>query len=302
MYDIESLTKINRRFVHAHFKITERDVGHINNLIGRIENSRCNFPTVGDVVRVTNKWGEYYPHAHIETSSENKLYICECPFIPFVYLDESHIWTTTSGGPWEYCNANDLVYVGKELKTFCDWGHCGPCADGAIEFQAEVNVWEYKCPNPLYGKYTTQNWDMRFVHWAKTPDRFGYRYSAAGIAFQTDTEYFAWLATYRGVEFEGSSGDGTQTYVVFTYRKDCHYLSRQDWDSLPFPTDTRWMNHSIIPIKYLIDDDNHIVHEYRYTNRVDSNDKTDIAYRVGYSKVKAGEFKRMVMDCGEKEK
>ena len=302
MYTIESLSSINQRFILAHYRITQSDVDHINNLVALIEGSRKDFPVPGDMVRLTNKWGEYYPHAHIETAENKTLYVCECPYIPFVHSSDSKLCYSASGGAWGYYDVSKLKLVGKELKYFSDWGHCGPCGDGSIDFQAEVNVWEYVNPDLKYGKYTTKDWDRHFVHWTSKTDEFGYRYVGEGIAFKTDNEYLAWLATYHGVEFEGSIGNTEKTYVVFTYRKDCHYISRQDWDSLPFPTDTRWMNHSIIPIKYLIDDDNHIVHEYRYTNRVDNNDKTDIAYRVGYSKVKAGKFKRMVMDCGKKEK
>ncbi|OUN23598.1 hypothetical protein B5G34_00420 [Flavonifractor sp. An82] len=301
MYTIESLSDINHRFVRAHFRITQDDVDHINALIKYIESSRKDSPMAGDVVRLTNKWSEYYPHAHIESDAKGELHICESPYIPFVYVADDALHFTTSGGAWGFYKSSDLRYVGKELKYFCDWGHCGPCADGAIDFQAEVSVWEYISPDLKYGEYTTKDWERHCVHHLSKPDEFGYRYVGDGVAFKTDAEYFAWLSTYHGVEFEGSIGDSGKTYVVFTYKKDCYYISRQEWDELPLPTDTRMMNCSIIPIKYLVDDDNHIIHEYRYTNRVENNDRTDIAYRVGFNKVKSGDFERMLMNCGKAE-
>lgn len=301
MHTIESLSALNPRFVRAHFRITQGDVDHINELIKCIESSRKNIPVAGDMVRITNEWSEYSPHAHIESAKADELYICESPYIPFVCSSGDALYFTTSGGPWGFYKSSDLKYVGKELKYFCDWGHCGPCGDGAIDFQAEVNVWEYTAPDLKYGEYTTKDWDRHFVHQNEKPSEFGYLYSGDGFAFKTDNEYFAWLSTYHGVEFEGSVGESGKTYVVFTYRKNCHYISREEWDNLPFPTDTRMMNGSIIPIKYRVDDDNHIVYEYRYTNRVENNDRTDVAYRVGLSKVKTGEFERMLMSCGKKE-
>lgn len=301
MYTIESLSDINHRFVGAHFRITQDDVDHINALVKYIESSRKDSPMAGDVVRLTNKWSEYYPHAHIESDAKGELHICESPYVPFVYVADDALHFTTSGGAWGFYKSSDLKYVGKELKYFCDWGHCGPCGDGAIDFQAEINVWEYVSPDLKYGEYTTKDWERYFVHHLNKPDEFGYRYVGDGVAFKTDAEYFSWLATYHGVEFEGSTGDSCTTYVVFAYKKDSHYISRQEWDELPFPTDTRLMNCSIIPIKYRIDDNNYTIHEYRYTNRVENNDRTDIAYRVGLNKVKSGEFERMLVSCGKKE-
>ena len=301
MYTIESLSTLNFRFINAHLRITQDDVDHINDLVQRIESSRKGVPTHGDLVLITDDWGDYYPRAHIESVTEDCLHICAIPYIPFVCDTDVGLCFTTSGGPWDFYKETDLKYVGKDLKYFCDWGHCGPCGDGAINFQAEVNVWEYTAPNLKYGNYTTKDWDRHIIHWTEKSYGFGYHYSGDGIAFKTEHEYFAWLATYHGVEFEGDSFDGGSTYVVFTYKQNCHYISRQEWDELSLPTDTRMMNCSIIPIKYRIDDDNHIIHEYRYTNRVENNDRTDIAYRVGFNKVKVGDFERMLMSCGQKE-
>lgn len=296
MYTIESLSAINHRFVRAHFRITQSDVDHINFLIQRIESSRKDVPMAGDIVRLTNKWSEYYPHAHIESDTKDGLHICESPYVPFTYAADGVLHFSTSGGAWGFYDASDFKYVGKELKYFCDWDHCGPCGDGALDFQAEVNVWEYVSPDWKYGKYTTKDWDRHFIHALSKPDEFGYRYVGDGVAFKTEHEYFAWLSTYHGVEFKWDSFDGGNTYIVFTYKKNCYYLSRQEWDDLPFPTDTRMMNCSIIPIKYCADDDNHIIHEYRYTNRVENNDRTDVAYRVAFYKVKYGNFERTLME------
>ena len=92
MYTTESLSAINQRFIRSHYRITQGDVDHINNLVRLIEESRQGFPMPGDMVRLTNRWSEYYPHAHIETANGKSLHICESPYIPFVHSDDGTLY------------------------------------------------------------------------------------------------------------------------------------------------------------------------------------------------------------------
>lgn len=281
MYTIESLKQINCRFTCEH-RLYESDVEMANNYVKIIEGSRSTAtPQVGDIVRYTNEYGEYYGHAHIEKADDVEVYICESPYVPFVRKRDNGIGCSTSGGAWKHIPIGEFKYLGTELKTFCDWGHCGPCANGAVEFQAEVSVWEYTHPDNRYAPYTTKDYDRMFISYVV--DEFGnptngsdYRYFGNGIAFKTDEDYQAWLRTYRGVELRGA---WESQAVVFKYRECEYYITKEEWDALDYPIDTRTCN-GIIFVKVYYDDENHWIRTYRYTNDGSANWRTHKPYML----------------------
>lgn len=272
MYTLETLKEINARFKCDHI-LHKSDVDMANNYVKLIENSRSAItPKVGDRVRYTNEYGEYYGRAHIEQVEDDRIYICESPYVPFIWQKDNSIGCQTSGGAWSHIPLGELKYLGKELKTFCDWGHCGACANGAVEFEAEVSVWEYINPNNRYAPYTTKDYDRQFIRYVV--DQFGkpingsnYRYFGDGIAFETDKDYQAWLRTYRGIELQG--GYENQK-VVFLYGERRYYITKDEWDALDYPIDTRMCN-GIIFVKVKYDDEDHCIHVYRYTNAVNAD-------------------------------
>lgn len=276
-YDKESLAAINARFLGTHLSLTDWDIDHANYLSERIESTRnTDRPMPGDIVEYTTVYGDFYPNAHIENAYEYGLCICEEPYIPFVSDVENDLLYTTSGGMWREI-PRSLKRIGTRPKLFKDWGHCGACADGSIEFCAQVNVWCYAEKDP-YFPYTTKEWDRRYMHYAKeSRDSSGYHYYLDGCAFRKETEYLAWLATYHGVEFEGFWENQT---VIFCYRKNSVLISKEEWDALDFPMDTRMMNGTIIDIKYRVDDETHTITEYRYTNSAE--DCWNFRYRRPY--------------------
>ena len=284
MYTIETLKQINAGYECDH-KISKSDVEMANNYVKLIENSRSDIvPRVGDRVRYTNEYGEYYGGTHIEQVDDNEVYICERPYVPFIWKNNNGIGCQTSGGAWGYIPLGQLKYIGKELKTFCDWGYCGACANGAVEFQAEVSVWEYTNPNNRYAPYTTKDYDREFINYVV--DEFGkpkngsnYRYFGDGIAFETEKDYKAWLKTYRGVEIPGVWENQT---VVFKYREHNHYITKDEWNSLDYPIDTRMCN-GIIFVKVQYDDENHCIHTYRYTNDGSDNWRSHKPYMLARS-------------------
>lgn len=281
MYTLETLKKINIRFECDH-TIRDSDVVMANDYVKLIENSRSTVaPKVGDRIRYTNEYGEYYGRAHIEQIEDDKVYICERPYVPFIWKKDDGIGCLTSGGAWNYISIGKLKYLGKELKTFCDWGNCGPCGNGAVEFQAEVSVWEYVSPNNCYAPYTTKDYNKQFIRYVV--DQFGnptdgsnYRYFGDGIAFETDKDYQAWLRTYRGVEFQGSWG---KSKIVFLYREQEHLITKDEWDTLDYPIDTRMCN-GVIFVKVHYDDENHCIHTYRFTNDGSANWRTHKPYMI----------------------
>lgn len=277
-YDKESLAAINARFLGAHFSLSDSDVIHANHLSELIESTRnANHPMPGDIVEFTTRQGGYYANAHIESIEENKLYICEQPYVPFMYEVNHKFYFSTSGGAWTYIPSN-LKRIGSRPKCFTDWGHCGPCADGAVDFFAEVNVWEYVEPNPFFGSYTTKDYCKQFISYdPKDSSPWGYHYHGDGQAYRTEKQYLAWLTTYYGVEFEGF---WENQVVVFCYHENSVLISKEEWDELDLPMDTRMMNGSIIDIKYRVDHDTHVITEYRYTNVAE--DRWNFRYRQPY--------------------
>ena len=136
MYTIETLKAVNQRFCANHY-LRDSDVSLANMWVNFIEAGRSkDAPKSGDILRLTNKHGDYYAHAHIETIDEDgDAKVCEQPYVPFVFRrNDKSLGCNTSGGAWQSVPAKELRYVGTEKKLFCDWGNCGACSHGAIEF------------------------------------------------------------------------------------------------------------------------------------------------------------------------
>lgn len=295
VYDIKALAAINERFIFAHLALTDSDVAHANHMSKLIEQTRnSSRPMPGDIVEFTNRYGEYYRNTHIENVDENELHICEEPYIPFVKEANGNIYFSTSGGVWGYISRN-LKRIGTRPKCFKDWGHCGVCADGAVDFFAEVNVWEYVEPNPFFGSYTTKDYCKQFISYdPKDSSPWGYHYYGDGHAYRTEKQYLAWLTTYYGVEFEGFWENQT---VVFHYRKNELLISKDEWNALELPTDTRMMNGTIIDIKFHTDEETHTIFEYRYTNISEDCDSCRYRrpYEVALSRIKREEISRKIL-------
>lgn len=269
MYTIEKLKQLNPSYDSEH-RVTQSDAEKANRYIEAIQNSRSDTQIqVGDIVEVTTKHGDYYQNAHIESynSETDNWSVCEQPYVPFVYLnDKGMIRCSTSGGAW--CGVpNKLVLIGKRAKQFKDFGHCGACGNGAFCFEAEVNVWEYKESESLYGDYTTKEWRKEYIsyctdEYGNTKNGSHYRYFRDGITFGGKEDYEAWLKTYKGVEFKGHWINHT---VVFRYRERNILITKEEWDALDLPKDTRLCNGvNLCKVRY--DDEKHIVEVFRFSN------------------------------------
>lgn len=114
----------------------------------RAEYSDTPEPLPGDIVE-----GAYYDgicpfkNGVIESAKGFKkpLSVCAKPYVPFISLgSHDKINVSTSGGPFFGFSNEDLEYVGEDERLFCDWGHCGACANGAIDFKAKVNRWRIR--------------------------------------------------------------------------------------------------------------------------------------------------------------
>lgn len=219
-YTLESLKEINTGYNHNH-GVRQSDVEKANLWVKFIEESRNDLPQVGDIVEFTDRHGNYYRNAHIEKVDEEdeELNICEQPYVPFVGKSNKGLHTSTSGGAWANI-PRELKYLGKRKKLFHAWGWGGGRANGAIQFYAEVNVWEYVA---AILEFSTKTHDKFYVYANNeeltNPHDYKYTVSEGAFnkcAFRTDEEYQAWLKTYRGVEREGNWDN---QIVVWTYKQ-----------------------------------------------------------------------------------
>jgi hypothetical protein len=148
MYTREELIALNTLYHHEH-RVTEGDVAKINHLVSLIEAARQGEPTRpidGDkIICISPEKGIVSDHGHIQKrmSLGAWMTICTDPYTPFI---DEELETDASGGYWLLVKEQDLAsftFVGRKRKTFCAWGHMGMIAHGAIDFQAEVYVWEF---------------------------------------------------------------------------------------------------------------------------------------------------------------
>ena len=102
-------------------------------------------PLPGDIVEGAYYNGKFpFKNGVIESAKgfQKPLSVCAKPYVPFISLgSHDKINVSTSGGPFFGFSNEDLEYVGEDERLFCDWGHSGPCANGAIDFKAKVNRW-----------------------------------------------------------------------------------------------------------------------------------------------------------------
>ncbi len=273
-YTRETLTEINMRFCHSHsLGIKDSDLLMANNYVRIIEYSRSKkIPKVGDIVEYTNEYGDYYMNAHIENVYEDgNVHICGNPYVPFISISKSEngISCSTSGGAWCTIPATKLIYIGEREKTFCDWGHYGPCADGAVEFKAKVSVWRYTSnENKFISKntrqpYTTKDFSRMKIYYCA--DKYGnpkngsnYIYFGDAHAWKSDLDLQAWLRTFRAEVFDW----GDNGMFVWYWREERHSVSPKEFEALDLAEDTLMNNARVLRCKRKYDEENHIVHTY----------------------------------------
>ena len=271
------LIKINSRYLlQGGHKISEADIKMIYEHIKHIENSRDKkIPKVGDTVRVLNKHGDYYPKALIEKSyNDGSISICERAYTPFICKSENNgITLSVSGGAFFHTELKQLKYVGQEKRKFCDWGSCGACKDGAIDFYAVVNVWEY-IEDTEYIKdgkrYSTKDYEKQYITRRDyknltTNDSyliFASREGMPSSAWESEREFYKYKEIHKGVEFKGYANNT----VLFTYKEKDYYITQEEWNKMDGFITTQLMNGTDVPIKIIYDDENKIMNIYRFTN------------------------------------
>lgn len=268
-YTKETLAEINARFLGTHYCLSDSDVKMANDYVHLIESTRSNVtPKAGDRIRYTDEHGDYYRYAHIEKvyEEDGEVNICEQPYVPFIYkrADGTGIRCNTSGGAWKNIPIDKLTYVKQEEKKFCDWGHCGACADGAVEFKANVSVWEYKAQQKY--PYTTETHEKMYVSYSATKRNGESRYSFFGSkngipcnAWVDELDFQVWLETFRGEVFKGNWDN---QLVVWHWKETKHSVSPKEFEAINAPEDTLMNNCKILRCKRIYDEKNYTVNTY----------------------------------------
>ena len=265
-YTFESLKPLNASLDGRH-RLEQSDVDIVNRLVDLIESTRRETPCPGDIIEYTDEYGIYYKNAHIQVlDRETDQFSVSCiPHVPFVFKDDEHdVWFSTGGGPWCFLAPAVLVYFGKREKLFKLFGHDRVTGETGVYFKALVNVWEYIAPNQHHPGYSTKDWAKRYISFVEKPTdgSASHYYDFINSAVFYNKEYQQWKATYKAVEFPG--GSPTQT-ILFHYRETCVLITREEWDNLDLPLDTRFVN-GIIHVKVAYGDDSHMITEYRFAN------------------------------------
>lgn len=254
-YTIETLSKINQRFIGTHCFLRESDVEMANELVLAIEKSRTNNrPQAGDMVIYTNEYGEYFFHAHIETVEADTIYLCE-QASTYVCVDNEKIYCSSSGGTWKYIDIDNLRYTGQQQeKRFWHFGSCGACADGGVDFFAKVNVWE--C-NLNKEPFSTKTHDKFYLSCDCASDsNYHYFINKNGMSIQAwkkEEDLQAWLRTNRAV---------VNKNIVWTYKEKRHQVSPTDFNNLDAKEDIFLMNGRKRRCKRIYDDKNYTIHLY----------------------------------------
>lgn len=165
-YSIETLRELNVSYDREHW-LTQDDVDMANNYVQLIERTRSEItPQVGDRVVYVTEHGDYYGHALIDHMhrDEERLSVCERPYVPFVWKEDGSIRLSVSGGAFHRVNPKDMKFLKWTEGAFKDWGSCGACANGSVTFLARVPLWFYAEPNPKYGNYTTETYRKFYLN------------------------------------------------------------------------------------------------------------------------------------------
>jgi hypothetical protein len=256
-YVRETLTLLpNNESYDAEHHLTQDDVDRVNNLVERIESSRSvSKPESGDRLLYTSKHGDYSPVAFIEKNRDGELYVCVKPMVPFVETNEDGIYYDVSGGPFAGMHESTLKYAGKSSCNFKTWGHNGRRANGAVYFQAEVSMWEYTEPEPLFGDFTTETW--RKISLNKTTDPAAqYLYTGEGLKFKDEGEYREFLELFCGTEFPGYWNN---QWVIWCYCDEFKSLPLAEWKAVNAPVTIRKIGALPMNVKIQKDHEKHEV-------------------------------------------
>lgn len=254
-YDIASLVKINPKY-NMKYQVTQADVDITNSYVAMIERTRSPItPESGDILRYTDRHGNYYPHAFIQDNRNGICHICERPYGIFISPIQKESRCDASGGAWRNIETACLRYIGKEETNFYNWGRLGYYGNGVLNFTAEVSVWEYIHPEPLYKDYTTEKWRKLYLVYSEEKHKYlgGQPYYSLGdTGLHTESDLRRFLNEFKGEAFKGREDN---ELVIWCYKQLQEQVSQEEFESLDLPETTTFCNGNQ-PAKIKYDDEN----------------------------------------------
>ena len=260
-YSIETLRELNVSYDREHW-LTQDDVDMANNYVQLIERTRSEItPQVGDRVVYVTEHGDYYGHALIDHMhrDEERLSVCERPYVPFVWKEDGSIRLSVSGGAFHRVNPKDMKFLKWTEGAFKDWGSCGACANGSVTFLARVPLWFYAEPNPRYGNYTTETYRKFYLN-KRMDTEEGNLYQSFDIAFRDETDFRQFLEDYEGTVFKGNWAN---QIVVWCFRHENRFITQDEWNKIDEPAVERRFNFYPEQVKIVKDMEQHITYFYR---------------------------------------
>ena len=260
-YSIETLRERNVSYDHQHW-LTQEDVDMANNYVKLIERTRSEVtPQIGDRLVYVTEHGDYYGHALIDSRSakEGYLFVCEQPYVPFVWEEDGNIRLSVSGGAFHSVNPKELKFLKWTEGAFKDWGHCGACGNGSVTFLAKVPLWFYAEPNPRYGNFTTETYRKFYLHKREESEN-GNLYQGFDIAFRDEAEFQQFLKDYEGTVFKGN---WENQIVLWCFRREYVFLPLAEWETVDAPAEERRLNFYPEQVKIVKDMEKHITYFYR---------------------------------------
>ena len=264
-YSVDTLRELNISYDHEH-GLTQKDVDMANSYVELIERTRSEItPQIGDRLVYVTEDGDYYGNALIDNLHYVKnghLFICERPYVPFVWNENGNIRLSVSGGAFHTVNPNDLKFLKWTDGAFKDWGHCGACGNGAVTFTAKVPLWFYAEPDPKYGDFTTETY-RKFYLTKDTSGSSRNLYQSFDIAFRDEAGFRQFLKDYTGTVFKGN---WENQIVVWCFRHENVFLPFAEWEKIEAPVEERRLNFHPEKVKIVKDMEQHITYLYRIKN------------------------------------
>lgn len=258
-YSIETLKERNVSYDHEH-GLTQEDVDMANRYVELIERTRSEMtPQVGDRLVYVSRHGDHYPYALIDDERNGSLSVCEQPYVPFVWPAAGSIRLSVSGGAFHSIDPKDLKFVKWTEGSFKDWGHCGACGNGSVSFTANVPLWSYHEPEPLYGDFTTETYRRFYLHKRKESEE-GNLYQGYDAAFQDESGFQQFLEDYEGTVFQGN---WENQIVVWCFHREYVFLPLSEWEKIDAPAVERRLDFHPERVKIVKDMERHITYFHR---------------------------------------
>lgn len=252
-YTLETLRPLNVSYDHEH-GLRQEDVDMANSFVELIERTRTDqHPQTGDLMIYVSKHGDYSARALIEKEDDTDLSVCVNPYIPFVYQKGKGIGCDVSGGPFYRVKITDAEFKGWDTGYFKDWGYWGPRGNGSVSFGATVALWEYREPDPIYGDFTTKDWQRIYVRKNTEPDA-EYLYQGIGICCKDEEEFGQFIQDHEGTVYSGNWYDQV---VVWCFKHFVKGVSREQWDAIDVPASERVIHGRRQPVKIWKDKEKH---------------------------------------------